>query len=57
MKLFLKILSVFFGLGFIGQLIMGRFFLFGLLLAIVCGYYGWKESESKNDNDSENKTP
>ena len=57
MKIALKVLTVVFALGFIGQMIAGNFFPVGLVLAIVCGYFGWKESgEKANENDpSENQ--
>jgi|GEM_PF-3513554 hypothetical protein len=42
MKIVLKVLSVIFALAFLGQLIAGNFFIGGLILAVVCGYFGWK---------------
>lgn len=47
MKIVLKVLAVVFAFGFIGQMIAGNFFPVGLVLAIVCGYFGWKESGAK----------
>ena len=47
MKIVFKVLAVVFALGFIGQLIAGNFFPIGLVLAIACGFFGWKESGEK----------
>jgi hypothetical protein len=56
MKLFLKILAVFFAIGFIGNLIAGRFLFIGIILSGVCAYYGWKDSSAKdNGSDLNNK--
>ena len=41
-KLVFKILAVFFALGFIGQLINGKFFIAGLIIAAVFAYFGWR---------------
>jgi hypothetical protein len=49
MKIVLKVLSVFFGLGFIGQLVVGKFFPIGLILSIICGYFGWRETTEKKN--------
>ena len=43
MKILFKILAVFFGLGFLGQLVAGNLFLAGLIAATIFGYFGWKE--------------
>lgn len=51
MKPVLKVLSVIFGLGFLGQLLAGKLFVAGLILAILCGYFGWRASST---NDSKN---
>lgn len=44
MKIVLRVLAIFFGLGFLGNLIMGKFFFAGLILGSVCAFYGWKPS-------------
>ena len=48
MKTFLKVLAVIFGLGFVGQLVAGKVFFAGLIIAIVCAYFGWKEKAQEN---------
>ncbi len=53
MKILFKILAVFFGLGFLGQLIVGELFLFGLILAILFGYLGWKEKKEPQFDEVE----
>lgn len=53
MKVVLKVLAVFFGLGFLGQLVAGKFFFAGLALSILCAYFGWKKS---NDGEKDNTT-
>ncbi len=45
MKIVFKILAVFFALGFIGQLINGKFFIAGLIIAAVFAYFGWRPKE------------
>lgn len=59
MRIIYKVLSVFFGLGFIGQLIAGKLFIAGLILSVVFGYFGWREISKKiesKDVDSDKKT-
>jgi hypothetical protein len=51
MKTVLKVLSVFFGLGFVGQLVAGNFFPAGLILCALCGHFGWKTKESEKNKD------
>lgn len=45
MKTVFKTLSIICAIGFIGQLLGGNFFPMGLMLALVFGYFGWRESK------------
>jgi len=56
MKIVLKVMAVIFGLGFLGQLVAGKMFFAGLILAIICGYFGWRESNQKSENNNNNNT-
>lgn len=53
MKILFKILAVFFGLGFLGQLMGGEFFPIGLILALLFGYLGWKETKEPQFDEVE----
>jgi len=45
MKTFFKILCVLFVIASVGQLIGGNIFPLGIILAIVFGYFGWREKK------------
>jgi len=45
MRTVFKILCVFFALGSLGQLVAGNLFLLGIVLAVVFGYFGWRENK------------
>jgi hypothetical protein len=51
MKIVLKVLAIVFGLGFLGQLVAGNFFPIGLVLSIVCAFFGWRNSDKKEDGN------
>lgn len=53
MEIIFKILAVMFGIGFLGQLLAGELFLFGLILAGLFGYLGWKEKKEPQFDEVE----
>lgn len=53
MKILFKVLAVFFGLGFLGQLIAGNLFPIGLIFATLFGYLGWKKEGKSEDSINE----
>lgn len=57
MKIIWKILCIICAMGFIGQLIAGKFFFMGLILSILFGYLGWNETKSVNkENQASDST-
>lgn len=53
MRILFKILAIFFGLGFLGQLVAGELFPIGLILALLFGYLGWKEKKEPQFDEVE----
>lgn len=54
MRMILKILSVLFALATLGQLMAGKFWPIGIVLAVVCGFFGfWGSGDEEDEAEKE----